>query len=45
MKDDTGAYAVFTEQSSSASQRTDAKVMDGTIFLKIITVTGLLFSN
>ena len=28
MKDDSGAYAVFTEQGSSASQITDAKVMD-----------------
>ena len=28
VKDDTGAYAVFTEQGSSASQMTAAKVMD-----------------
>ena len=28
VKDDSGAYAVFTEQGSSASQRTAAKVMD-----------------
>ena len=28
MKDDSGAYAVFTEQGSSASQMTAAKVMD-----------------
>ena len=28
VKDDSGAYAVFTEQSSSASQMTAAKVMD-----------------
>ena len=28
MKDDCGAYAVFTEQGSSASQMTAAKVMD-----------------
>ena len=28
MKDDSGSYAVFTEQGSSASQRTAAKVMD-----------------
>ena len=28
MKDDPGAYAVFTEQGSSASQMTAAKVMD-----------------
>ena len=27
-KDDSGAYAVFTEQGSSASQMTAAKVMD-----------------
>ena len=27
MKDDSGSYAVFTEQGSSASQMTDAKVM------------------
>ena len=27
VKDDSGAYAVFTEQSSSASQMTAAKVM------------------
>ena len=30
MKDDSGAYAVFTEQGSSASQMTAAKVMDVT---------------
>ena len=29
VKDDSGAYAVFTEQGSSASQMTAAKVMDG----------------
>ena len=28
VKDDSGAYAVFTEQRSSASQKTSAKVMD-----------------
>ena len=28
MKDDSGAYAVFAEQGSSASQMTAAKVMD-----------------
>ena len=28
VKDDCGAYAVFTEQGSSASQMTAAKVMD-----------------
>ena len=28
MKDDCGSYAVFTEQGSSASQMTAAKVMD-----------------
>ena len=28
MKDDSGSYAVFTEQRSSASQMTTAKVMD-----------------
>ena len=28
MKDDFGSYAVFTEQGSSASQMTAAKVMD-----------------
>ena len=28
VKDDTGSYAVFTEQGSSASQMTAAKVMD-----------------
>ena len=28
MKDDSGAYAVFTEQGSSASQMTAANVMD-----------------
>ena len=27
MKDDSGSYAVFTEQGSPASQMTDAKVM------------------
>ena len=27
MKDDSGSYAVFTEQGSSASQMTAAKVM------------------
>ena len=27
MKDDSGSYAVFTEQGSSASQTTAAKVM------------------
>ena len=30
MKDDSGAYAVFTEQGSSAPQMTAAKVMDVT---------------
>ena len=30
VKDDTGSYAVFTEQGSSASQMTAAKVMDTT---------------
>ena len=29
VKDDSGSYAVFTEQGSSASQMTAAKVMDG----------------
>ena len=28
MKDDSGSYAVYTEQGSSASQMTAAKVMD-----------------
>ena len=28
VKDDSGSYAVFTEQGSSASQMTKAKVMD-----------------
>ena len=28
VKDDSGTYAVFTEQGSSASQMTAAKVMD-----------------
>ena len=28
VKDDSGSYAVFTEQSSSASQMTAAKIMD-----------------
>ena len=28
MKDDSGSYAVFTEQGSSQSQMTAAKVMD-----------------
>ena len=28
MKDDSGSHAVFTEQGSSASQKTAAKVMD-----------------
>ena len=28
MKDDSGSYAVFAEQGSSASQMTAAKVMD-----------------
>ena len=28
MKDDSGSYAVFTEQGSSASEKTAAKVMD-----------------
>ena len=28
VKDDSGAYAVFTDQGSSASQMTAAKVMD-----------------
>ena len=28
VKDDSGAYAVFTEQGSSASQMTAAKVVD-----------------
>ena len=28
VKDDSGSYAVFTEQGSSASQRTTAKGMD-----------------
>ena len=28
VKDDSGSYAVFTEQGSSASQMTAAKVMD-----------------
>ena len=28
MKDDSGSYAVFTEEGSSASQMTAAKVMD-----------------
>ena len=30
VKDDSGSYAVFTEQGSSASQMTAAKVMDDT---------------
>ena len=29
MKDDSGSYAVFTEQGSSASQLTAAKVCQG----------------
>ena len=40
VKDDSGSYAVFTEQGSSASQMSSAsyvKVMD-TIFRKMITV-------
>ena len=28
MKDDSGSHAIFTEQGSSASQMTAAKVMD-----------------
>ena len=28
MKDDPGSYSVFTEQGSSASQMTAAKIMD-----------------
>ena len=28
MKDDSGSYAVFTEQGSSASQMTAAKILD-----------------
>ena len=28
MKDDSGSYAVFSEQGSSASQMTAAKIMD-----------------
>ena len=28
VKDDSGSYAVYTEQGSSASQRTAAKIMD-----------------
>ena len=28
MKDDSGSYAVFTEQGSSASQMTAAKIME-----------------
>ena len=28
MKDDSGSYAVFTEQGSAASQMTAAKIMD-----------------
>ena len=28
MKDDSGSYAVFTEQGSSASPMTAAKIMD-----------------
>ena len=28
VKDDSGSYAVFTEQESSASQMTEAKIMD-----------------
>ena len=28
VKDDSGAYAVFAEQGSSASQMTAAKIMD-----------------
>ena len=32
VKDDSGSYAVFTEQGSSASQMTAAKVMD--VFIK-----------
>ena len=33
VKDDSGSYAVFTEQGSSASQLTAAKVMDITLRL------------
>ena len=33
VNNDSGSYAVFTEQGSSASQRTAAKVMDITSML------------
>ena len=31
MKDDSGAHAVFTEQGSSASEMTAAKIMEATL--------------
>ena len=37
VKDDSGVYAVFTEQGSSASQMTAAKVMDVIARLQIVT--------
>ena len=38
VKDDSGSYAVFTEQRSSASQMTTVKVMD--IISRLIGYTG-----
>ena len=38
MKGDSGSYAVFTEQGSSASQMTAAKVMD--VFAKLPGCAG-----
>ena len=38
MKEDSGSYAVFTEQGSSASQMTAAKVMD--IISRLLGCTG-----
>ena len=38
MKDDSGAYAVLTEQGSSASQMTAAKVMD--VIAKLLDCDG-----
>ena len=36
VQDDSGAYAVFTEQGSSASQMTAARVMD--VIARVLTV-------
>ena len=40
VKDDTGSYAVFTEQGSSASQVTAAKIMD-----IILQIAGLRWTS